>query len=248
MTDNLIEKGEEGYVRPDPEKNYLQELVGEGKKFKTVEDMAYGKAQSDAYVKLLERQLDQLKLDYNDAKAEASARARLEDLVNKINNPSPYQPQVTAEPPKPEINMTEIESLVSKKIQETEINKKQRENLDMVKSELSKRFGDNLENRLQEVGLTGESAAQLAKTNPQLVLKALGVDKTPEPYNTAPPRNTSVNTPNKHTPQRTWTYYQDLFKANPQLKYDSKTNVQMQKDYIALGEAFEDGSFKQFGH
>lgn len=246
MTDNILEEVE-GITPLDPNKNYLTELVGPNAKFKTVEDMAYGKAQSDVYVKLLERQMDQMKLDLADARAEAAARARLEDLVDKINKPNPIQPPVVTELPKPEIKMTDIESLVSKKIQETETNKRHKENLDMVKAKLSERFGNNLENHLKEVGLDGESAAQLAKINPQLVLKALGVDNQPEPYRTAPPRNTSVNTPNKHTPQRTWQYYQDLFKANPNLKYDSKTNTQMQKDYASLGSTFEDGDFHRFG-
>lgn len=245
MSDNLFDTDNSGTL--DPEKNYLTELVGEGKKFKTVEDMAYGKAQADAYIRILERQLDRAKVDVADARAEANARARLEDLVSKINNPNPYQPEVVREPVKPEIDMNQIESLVSRKIQETEVQKKHKENLEMVKAKLTERFGDNLESQLKEVGLDGESAAQLAKINPQLVLKALGVDKTPEQGFQTPPRNTSVNTPNRNTPQRTWQYYQDLFKANPTLKYDPKTNTQMQKDYIALGSAFEDGDFHRFG-
>lgn len=242
MTENLLE----GNSPLDENKNYYVELVGDGKKFKTNEDLAYGKAQSDAYIKILERQLDDLKLDYEDMRIEASSRARVEDLVKNLNNrPEVTNPTETFN--KPEINMNEIESLVSKKIQESEVQKKQQENLNMVKAKLSERFGDNLESHLKEVGLTGESAAQLAKINPQLVLKALGVDKLPEPGFQAPPRNTSNNTMNKAAPQRTWTYYQELFKANPQLKYDSKTNVQMQKDYISLGETFEDGDFNRFG-
>jgi|SRR5712664_1938325 len=245
MTDNLLNSEDSAVL--DPSKNYLPELVGEGKKFKTPEDLAYGKAQSDSYIKILERQMDQLKADYEEARIEAISRARVEELVNKLNNPSPIQPQVTNDQTKPEINMTEIEALMSRKIQETEINKRHKENLDMVKAELEKRFGNNLESHLKEVGLDGESAAQLAKVNPQLVLKALGVDKTSQPYNTAPPRNTSVASPNKYTPQRTWSYYQEMFKANPSLKMDSRTNVQMQKDYISLGEAFEDGDFNRFG-
>lgn len=245
MTDNLLNSEDDAVL--DPSKNYLTELVGEGKKFKTHEDLAYGKAQSDSYIKILERQLDQLKADYEEVRIEATSRARVEELVNKLNNPSPLQPTVTNDQTKPEIDMHEIESLVSRKIQETEIQKRHKENLDMVKTELSKRFGDNLEHHLKEVGLDGESAAQLAKVNPQLVLKALGVDKTSQPYNTAPPRNTSVASPNRAAPQRTWSYYQELMKANPSLKYDSKTNTQMQKDYAALGQAFEDGDFHRFG-
>lgn len=246
MTDNLVDNPGTGDL--DPTKNYLNELVGEGKKFKTPEDLAYGKAQSDNYIRILERQLDQIRTDYESARSEAASRARLEELVDKLNTPSPNKPEVTMEPPKPEISMTEIETLVSRKIQETETQKRHRENLDMVKAKLTERFGDNLEFHLKQVGLDGESAAQLAKVNPQLVLKALGADK-PLPGDTfsAPPRNTSVNSPQKGTPQRTWSYYQNLFKNNPQLKYDPKTNTQMQKDYAAIGSAFEDGDFHRFG-
>jgi hypothetical protein len=38
-----------------------------------------------------------------------------------------------------------------------------------------------------------------------------------------------------------------MFKNNPSLKMDSKINVQMQQDYIKLGNTFEDGDFHRFG-
>src|SRR5258708_30783932 len=120
MTDSLVTSMDNAEL--DPSKNYLTELVGDGKKFKTHEELAYGKAQSDSYIKILERQMDQLKTDYNEARAEAASRARLEDLVNKINT-SPSQPPVT-EPPKSEINNDHMESLIVKKIQENETNKR----------------------------------------------------------------------------------------------------------------------------
>lgn len=246
MTETLLDKSDDSLAL-DPEKDYYLELVGDGKKFKDNKALAYSKMHADLAISLKDRQLDQMRADLESARAEAAARARVEDLVKQLNNPNPKQPEVINDTTKPEINMTEIETLVSKKIQETETQKRQKENLDMVKAELSKRFGDNLEYHLKEVGLDGESAAQLAKVNPQLVLKALGVDKQPEPGFNAPPRNTSVASPNKATPKRSWQYYQDLFKANPSLKYDPKTNTQMQKDYAALGQAFEDGDFHRFG-
>jgi hypothetical protein len=243
--DNLLDTKAPDAPALDPNVNYLEELVGQSKKFKTPEELAYGKAHSDAYIKILERQLDSLKTDYAEAKNEISARAKFEDLVTQLNKKQEVIPEPVL-PNKPEINMTEIETLLSRKIQENETQKKQRENLDMVKAELAKRFGDNLENHLREVGLDGESAAMLAKTNPQLVLKALGVDKAQEPGFTPPPRNTSGFTP-KPEQKRTWAYYQDMFKKQPTLKYDAKINTQMQKDYAQLGSAFEDGDFNRFG-
>lgn len=247
MTDNLIDKGTDNTDQLDPSVNYLKELVGDGKKFKTPEDLAYGKAQSDSYIKILERQMDQLRTDYEAARVEAAARTRVEELLNKFDKPGTKEPTVPETPPKSEISLAEIETLMANKIQQTETERRQKENLDRVKSELNRRFGNNLEHHLKEVGLDGESAAQLAKVNPQLVLKALGVEKSSDQGFTAPPRNTSVNTPNRNAPQRTWQYYQDLFKSNPSLKYDPKTNTQMQKDYAALGQTFEDGDFHRFG-
>jgi len=245
MTDSLVDDKGTDSPALDQSVNYLAELVGEGKKFKTAEELAYGKAHSDAYIKILERQLDQYKTDYVDAKNEIAARAKFEEMIDRLNQPKVANQDNPGT--KPEINMAEIETLVSKKIQETELEKRQRENLDMVKAKLNERFGNNLENHLKEIGLDGPSAAQLAKNNPQLVLKALGVDSRPqEPGYSPPPRNSSGFTP-KPEQKRTWAYYQDLFTKQPSLRLDNKTNVQMQKDYIALGTAFEDGDFNRFG-
>jgi hypothetical protein len=247
MTDSLIEDNDNPGL--DPEKDYYNDLVGEGKKFRDNKALAYSKMNADLTIKIKDRMLDDMRRDLEQARIEAASRARVEDLLTKINNPSPIAPKVTTDETKPEINMTELESLVDKRIQQTAIQSKQQENLNMVKSELTKRFGDNLDNKLKEVGLDGESAAQLAKVNPQLVLKALGVERQPEGTFSAPPRNTPLNSTTRAPEQRTWSYYQKLFSdpKNAHLKYDPKINTQMQKDYIAIGQAFEDGDFKRFG-
>ena len=247
MSDNLLDRRQEDSL--DPEKDYYIDLVGEGKKYKDNKALAYSKMHADQTIAMNNRIMDQMRTDLQEARAEASTRARLEELIDKLNNPGSKQPEVTTDQTKPEIDMNEIESLVTRKIQQTETERKQKENLDMVRAELTKRFGDNLEHHLKEVGLDGESAAQLAKINPQLVLKALGVDKSQGTFQT-PPKNTSMVSSNAGPSNRTWNYYQQLF-ADPKtkhLKYDPKTNTQMQKDYASLGEAFEDGDFHMFGH
>lgn len=238
MTEDLLEVN-------DPA-SYLNELVGEGKKFKDLEALAYGKHQSDSYIKTLERQLDQLKSDYSEARSELKSRAKFEELADRLVRPREqiYEPKAEV---KPEIDMNQLKSLISEELKATETQKKQEENLKLVRSKLSEAFGDKLESKLEEIGLDGKTAAQVARLNPQLVLKALGVtDQKPvEPGFRPPPHNAGFN--QKPEQQRTWAYYQELRKTNPKLFYDAKTNVQMQKDYQALGQAFEDGDFHRFG-
>lgn len=240
MTENLLSGSDNTTL--DPNKNYLEELVGEGRKFKDNETLARSKFESDMYVKLLEKKLDQREADYKLALENNISKAEFDKLLEKLNTSSSTQPPVN-DTKKPEINMDQLDSLVSNKLKEFEDSRKQAMNYQMVKDKLAERFGTNLESHLTELGLSGESAAQLAKTNPDLLLKALGVDqKQGQPGYQAPPRNTSGFTP-KPAQKRTWSYYQELKSKNPKLYSDRKTNIQMQKDYIDLGSAFEDGDF-----
>src|SRR5437899_420797 len=225
--------------------NYLNELVGEGRKFKDLEGLARGKHESDVYIKTLERQLDQMKSDYTEARNELTARAKFEELADRFQarRDPPVEPAT-----KPELNIDQLRSLIAGEIKETQTQQKQEENFKMVQGKLAETFGENLESKLKEVGLDGKSAAALAKTNPDFVLKAFGIGQQPvQPGFQPPPRNVGVNHPPE--PERTWSYYQNLF-SDPKkahLKFDKATNVQMQKDYIRLGSKFEDGDFNRFG-
>lgn len=243
MTDSLLTGTDSNQL--DPEKSYLEQLVGDGRKFKDQEALARGKYEADVYVKTLERKLDQVTTDYLEAKENAISKVEFEQLLNKLSSgEKPIVPDVQK---KPEVDLSQLDSLVDNRLKAFENTKKQEENYRMVKTKLAETFGSNLENHLSELGISGEEAAQLAKTNPNLLLKALGVDQQPkQPGFQAPPRNTSGFTP-KPAQKRTWSYYQDLKNKNPNLWLDPKINVQMQKDHIELGAAFEDGDFNRFG-
>lgn len=245
MTDSLLTGTDNNQL--DPEKSYLEQLVGDGRKFKDQEALARGKYEADVYVKTLERKLDQVTTDYLEAKENAISKVEFDKLLEKLSVVERPSLATDLNQRKPEIDLTQLDSLVDNRLRAFENTKKQEENYRMVKNKLSETFGSNLENHLSELGISGEEAAQLAKTNPNLLLKALGVDQQlKQPGFQAPPRNTSGFTP-KPAQKRSWSYYQDLKSKNPNLWLDPKINVQMQKDHIELGAAFEDGDFNRFG-
>jgi hypothetical protein len=237
MSDDIL-----GNPITDPT-NYLNDLVGEGKKFRDLESLARGKHESDVYIKTLERQLDQIRSDYSEARSELTARAKFEELADRFNNRRDPPVQVES---KPAFDENQLKTIVARQIEETETQRKQEENFKMVQSKLSETFGlENVESKLKEVGLDGRTAASIAKTAPELVLKALGINQPPQqPQFQPPPRNAGFNQPIEK--ERTWSYYQEMFQKDPKLKFDPKTNVQMQKDYIRLGTKFEDGDFNRF--
>ena len=59
------------------EPNYLAELVGEGKKFKTVDDLAKGKWNSDSMIETLKAEIATLK-------AQANSGANVDTLLAEI--------------------------------------------------------------------------------------------------------------------------------------------------------------------
>jgi len=250
MTESLL--AEEETTTIDPNKNYLEELVGEGKKFKTAEDLARGKYEADTYIEIMKKRQDELRADYLKMRDEAMAKAKLEELISKLDNKQSHVDEPKNEERVKPLDLNEIDTLFSNKLREHEVARKQQENLKLVKDKLIERFGNNYQStvkqQIESLGITEEVFTQMAQNYPQMVFKTLDIDKprATEQF-PAPPRNSVQGLPQSGKKDRTWTYYQELKKTNPRLYYDPKIAKQMHDDYQRLGEAFEDGDFKAYG-
>jgi hypothetical protein len=256
MADNLLDQTTDNQPEQiDPNKDYLTELVGEGKKFKSPQELARGKYEADLYVRTLERQKDELRSDFLKLKDEQAARAKLEDLIDQWSNKQQSSSDNTQaneqQTTKPVIDSKEIESLVSSKIQEHELTKKQQENFAQVRTKLKERFGNNyqevLKQQIDNLGLNEDFINDLARRYPTVLYKTLGLDQEQRESFQSPPRsNQRSDNFAPSTTKRTWSYYQKIKKENPKLYYDPKTTVQMHNDAIALGKEFEDGDFNAY--
>lgn len=240
----------------DPSKNYLEELVGPDKKFKTIEELARGKMESDTYIKTIEKRSDDLRGEYLKMRDEATAKAKLQDLIDQLETKrltSNDTPQVNEVQREPEYDPEQIATLVSDKIKEHELTKKQTDNFNQVMDKLKDSYGVNYQNILRDqmntLGLTAEDIDALARKSPAAFFRTLGLDKPAQTENfNAPPRsNQRRDTFAPRTEKRTWTYYQNLKATDPKKYFDPKTTVQMHQDYAALGDSFEDGDFNAFG-
>lgn len=238
------------------DKNYLTELVGEGKKFRSPEDLAKGKAQSDQYIKDLESRLDEQREQYLKLFEESNKRAKAEDLVNQLRaerqpTNQGIQPTATNTDVKPSFNPDEIETFISRKIQENDLKKTQTENFNLVMKTLQEKLGSNYAQTLtaqaNELGLSQDYVNQMAATHPKVFLKTFGLDEQ-----TTPTRNIwqpvkNENNSSMFKPQaqkRSWSYYQDLKKTNPGLYNSPKIQKQMHDDANTMGmDNFADGDF-----
>ena len=250
MNDTLLGAVDQLPPQLDPNKDYLPELVGEGKKFKTPQELARGKYESDLYIKTLTHQLDELRNDHLKLREDYTSRAKLEDLIGQLEGKA--QQNLNSEQPKlkeidkPGIDPKEIESLVSSKIQEYELTKRQQENFNSVRVKLQEQFGDNYQNVLKqqiaELGLSEEDVNALAKKSPNAFFRTLGID-TQSKTNFTNNLNSSQKPESfkaKGAQKRTRSYYLEMKKNDPKSYFSPKTNVDMHNDAVALGEAFFD--------
>lgn len=255
MTDSLLDDSANDLPIVDETKDYVEELVGENKKFKTVADLARGKQQSDVYIKTLETKMDELRSDYLKERENSQATANLQKLIDQYEQKLASSKEPPAnEDEKAGYDPKEIETLVSNKIKENELSKKQQENSNLVRTKLKERYGNSyvsvLKAQADELGLTDEDVDALARKSPKAFFKTMELDEPVQQDNfQTPPRSDRRNdnfAPKGQT-KRTWSYYQDMKKTNPTLYHDPKINVQMAKDAVALGDDFKDGDYHKFG-
>lgn len=235
MADSLFDNDNNSF---DQNKNYLEELVGEGKKFKTVEDLARGKAEADHYITHKNKEFDELREDFLKVRAENVAKAKFEELLltqqrgTDTNNRSENTHTDTVE--QPVIDDKKIEEIAERKFADLQNKAREKANLDVVESRLRERFGENarsiLKDKMNALNITDEDLKFLARKSPEAVFNTLGLNQQQETYQ-APPRS-SLRSDNftSQTEIRDAIYYEKLRQSDPKKYFSEKTSVQRLKD------------------
>jgi len=232
----------------------FEALVGEGKKFKTPEDLAKAKAESDRFIQQLQGELSGLR-------QELSTRQTLEQLMDKVNtqrapdstSQSHNQNSQDGEGTTAVKSLTEedIGRLVEQRLTQAEQARIHQSNLNQVKQALSESLGPDyvthLKAKAQELGVTEEYLSGLAKEAPKALLKLVGAGETQKataPGLFTPPASHALPNANKQgfapTGQRKQSWYENLRKSNPTEYWSPATQNRMHQEAISLGESFFD--------
>jgi hypothetical protein len=256
MIDDLfsLEKKE---IQIDPEKDYLPDLVGEGKKFKTPQDLARSVLHKELHIAKLESENAVIRENLQKSMTMEEFMAQLSESQKKlITNSGTSQVTTTSETSGEgdKSNDTKPQPLsredIRKILDEERAAEKQKENLGLVKQKLYEALGDefpqHIEAKAKELGMPKEWLNDMAAKTPAAFLKLMEVDtvikaKT-EQESVFSPLKSSVNTTGLSKPKtrvdgaKTYKEYQELRKSNKS-EYDRQYS-RMMKDAITLGEDF----------
>ncbi len=238
--DNLFQKtnkdGNEG-------KTYLDQLVGEGRKYSDPEQLAKGYANYDELNKDLTRQLDELR-------QELSKQDHAKELLEKIKGTQGNDDrQKTADPTgsKDEDGGQKLgtEEMIRKLLSEEREKTKREENLAQISERMKKAWGDKaseeFENRLKAAGVDKETAASLAAKSPAAFYKLVGIDSTATKSTATPPeteKNADFTFNGVAAGERNWAYYEELRRKDKKKYFSVDVQRQMFKDKRELGDRF----------
>ena len=221
---------------------YLNQLVGEGKKFKDIEALAKGKLEADRHISEITKTLDELRAEL--AKQDY-AKSLLEQMSKGSDAGSEQPPPITTSSSNTENttqSASDIESLVEKVITEKERNRTVSQNLAVVGEEMEKQFGDKagqiLKTKSNELGMSLDRLKEIAAESPTAFFQLIGVSgKKPQASVTT---QSSIRSENfsQNSQERDFDYYQKIRKENRGLYYSPKIQNMMIQDRQRLGDKF----------
>lgn len=231
--------------------NVLETLVGDGKKFSSVEDLAKGKLQADTFITVLEGQIEVLKAEVAKAGNNTDRKKILEDLMTELQNTNndSTKTKVGDQPSGSKDNQVAGLSHddVVKIVEAREAEDRAKRNLATAMEPFRKVHGEKtdeaLAKRASELGMSVEELQSLAKRSPLAFQSVVG---TPRDNTTRSMANhSSVNTPGITDPGaggvRNKAYYDALMKTTGALKFvqDRALQVQLHRDMTSLGDAWD---------
>jgi hypothetical protein len=230
----------------------LETLVGEGKKFKTAEDLAKGKVEADAFILTLQNQIKELSDELGIANISAERRTALENLMSTLTNttktPGETKPGNQPQDPGNQPPKTLSHDDVVKLLEERELNKAAERNKAHAKAQLSKIYGEKTDEviakKASELGITVAELEGLAAKSPQLFLNAVGAnarDNSTRPMATHSSAIVTGTVEGTDPQMRNKAYYDGLRSKMGALKFvnDRDLQIQRHKDMIALGDAWD---------
>lgn len=236
----------------------LTSLVGEGKKFKTTDDLAKGKLESDAFIVKIQGENRELRDIVTKMSDKVDRLEKKQSLFGSRENSNEEESSnsdgttSSSSQGKP-INQTVAglgEDDVLRLVERREIDNVKKTNVKTVNQALVKEFGAEAKNvvavKAAELGLPVEYLYNMAESSPQAFFATIGFQPSSNRNATLTSRAQGVNsastsgTANKTT-VRNASYYEGVKKQMGGTKFalDRNLQVQLHKDMMELGDLFD---------
>jgi hypothetical protein len=207
----------------------LGELVGDDKKFKSVDDLAKGKIEADQFI-------DQLKSELSGLREELDKRMTSEEVLTKIREEANSANATQGDQTNPSLSEEQVAELVKKSLESTRTEEQRQSNLKQVDNKLVEIYGDKasaeLERKANELGVGVDFLASVAMQSPAAFFNTVGINanqQTSAGVTTGSLNTESIGqvTGGNGPKAGSKAYYDQMRKENPRTYWSSKVQNQI---------------------
>ena len=239
--DDKIIQGDQ--LDPAGEANPFDELVGDGKKYKSKEELAYAALNKDAHIARIERENADQRKRLEESMTVKSILDKLDADRTNSNRDEQHLDEHDDQVVNAQDKRTpaDVESLARKVYTEEQQKAQALRNQDTVINALSEAWGSDFSRRLEartaELGLSKDKVNELAATAPKALITMM-IPAKATVGDVSPPRSSYTPQPDYQGGARNKSFYDRLKKSNPDLYKSDRMTKQRHDDAIKLGSAF----------
>jgi len=233
--------------------SFLDKYVGEGKKYKDVEELAKAYDNANTFIPTLKSDLDSMK-DFMTAQfgelAKNANRNPSEPPANSNGDGGePANPAPASPPKNGDGEEVDLNERIRQALEERDTEKRLQKNAQITEEAMIKHFGtkeaavEAVRTKAQEMGVGPDWLANSAFNSPAAFFKIMDISTEAPKSNNTPGSSSDVN------PQRlsdfspsvkpgTYAHYDSLRKTDPKKYWNPETQAQMMKDAMRLGNDF----------
>lgn len=219
-------------------------LVGEGKKYKTIADLARATVYKENHIKQLEKEAKLASEKRNESKnVEELLKAlqRTNTVENKDLDRDHLENKTQEKNTTETVNQDELVSKVLSALEAKETHSKKKGNLEEVRQTLIKEWGSEYLQNLQKIstdlGLSESDANELAARSPKAFFNLFGVTKTSTDNVSPKFSNNSAGTQVNRN-EKNFSYYEKIRKTDPRRYMSSEIQNEMIQQAFKLGDRF----------
>lgn len=219
----------------------LKELVGEGKKFKTVGDLAKSRVKADEFIEQLKAENAEMRRELEAKEREQGKARTIEDVLNAVKEVRGEEGNQSP------VSTEDILKAIDSRVSELDRLKARKANADLAQAELLKRFGNDtakakefIRAEAARVGLTPSELKGLSETSPEAFKRILGLNNPTGQGQTGASFVSEVNSESNRggVGVRNAAYYAELkTKLGPKF-WDARIQQQRMRDRESLGSKF----------
>jgi hypothetical protein len=242
LSDDIFAGGNDPTPPTPNTNNYVDQLVGEGKKYSSIDELAKSKLHGDEFI-------EQLKGELAEVRSQLATQDRLQEVLDRLDsrnnsNDDGYRAPDEGTPNnhsgQPAISKKDIETLIEQTVTQKEIDRTARQNREEAVRKLKELLGDDytrrLEERREELGLDKSTLNDLAARSPQAFIELVAPKGTTAERPFTPPpsgqRSEALDLNKNNAAPGTPEYYRNLKKANPALYRSPEVQMKLHKDVI----------------